>query len=518
MGQVNWIRQLVLSLVLFSLGTVAYWYEYKHKPQAEEHEEQAKRLFQINALPVTTVQMSKGTATYQFTCLDKATKLCKPSDQSRWELNLPRKLKADDRNVNQLLTAAERLTPTDTLSMKEETPEKRASLMKAYGLDPESLKTAQKIQVQTDKGTHVLYLGQPHPIGESLFAAEETVPPGQQPSGKIDEMHVYLVPQSFRASLDHDLSYWRDKKLSTLASHEIQSFKLEGSKGKLLAERTKGQKEGAEDGQWEIKSKDTTGEAVKGDHDRIEQFLSSLTQLNAKAVASEDKHDAHAKKLLKGYLPSLSILLQPEAQATAPVTYTFFQKLPPQPGSTVYATVSNLDPLFELEGNAISQLNKDLKDLRQTKLLNSRERLAVHRIEISGKPVGNPPVILSEKEGKWRDESDSSEVEGERVQHLLDKLSTSPIRDFLSEKSIPKGEQDGLVIQIEEEKDKPLQKLVFWKKDQTVYVRDLQSHRKEAFSLDASFQDPLPWNRKFFKKIETMSPPSESKKLPELKK
>src|SRR4051812_20676130 len=104
MHHVNWNRQLGLALALFVLGTVAYWHEYKHKPQKEATEEASKLVFQIKDTQIQSVSVVHNHKMLTFECIDFAAGLCKPNDQSKWEVRVPSKLKADDSSVNSLVT------------------------------------------------------------------------------------------------------------------------------------------------------------------------------------------------------------------------------------------------------------------------------------------------------------------------------------------------------------------------------------------------------------------------------
>src|SRR4051794_13751996 len=104
MSQVSWNRQLALPTGLFVLGSLAYWLEFKHKPQKEAQEEQSKKMFAIKDTPVKAISLATPTQTFSFSCADYNNKLCKPGDHSKWDLLEPAKIRADDSNTNALLT------------------------------------------------------------------------------------------------------------------------------------------------------------------------------------------------------------------------------------------------------------------------------------------------------------------------------------------------------------------------------------------------------------------------------
>lgn len=476
MAQVSWVRQLALASVLFLLGSLAYWMEFKRKPEQESKTEQSRKLFTLKDTPIQSIRLSDGSGTYELSCLDFAAKLCKPGDNSKWELVKPSRFRADDSSVNSLVSALNNLTSTETIDLKDETPEKRAALLKEYGLDPAArdASAARKVTVATPAGETTIHLGLMHPIGEGIFALASK-------DGKAEESRIHIIPSHFKTSFEHDLVHWRNKKLLTLAAHEIDFFDLESGKGRIRGER--------KDGLWSLVS---GKEQVPGDIENIDSLLSGATMLSAKSFPSDNKEDAKAGNTLKGAKNALTLTLGKKEDR---VTVRLLAK-----ANRVFATVSNVDPLFELEASAKDRLDKSLKDLRLNKLVTSMERFSAKRLEFSGKPVGAEPVVLVSKDGKWSFEKGQGEVNADKVQSTLEKLSGSRIKDFLTGAAIPAGEKDGLQFSLGDDKNPAKRKYVFWKSGSQLYARDLLSQRKEAFLVDSAVSEGLPWSPDFFKK------------------
>jgi hypothetical protein len=514
MTQVKWGKQLALAAILFVFGAVAFWKEYKQKPAEEAKEEQAKKLFPIKDTALKGVWLTDGVRTFSIVCSDFDKKLCKPGDNSHWELESPSKLKADDANVNALLSSLSQVAISDTIDLKDETPEKRAALLKEYGLDPATrmAPTTRKVHIRTGTTDTVVYFGVTHPIGDGIFAGIEKFPAGQEHSGKIDETKVVLVPSYFKSNLEHDLTYWRDKKLLTVGAHEIDSFTLDGTKAYVVGTR--------KDGQWQLRAGQSKAEDLSGDIENVDSLLTAAAYLSAKSFVSDSKDDPAAKAALKGAKPVVKLTLRKEKgtakEQPEPITLTFYQKgdaakpapknpkdkkAAPASGATkLYVTVSNLDPLFELEPYAKDRIDKELKELRLAKLITSMERFGAKRLEFSGEPIGSPALVLTNANGKWINDGDKADVDSEKVQNLLDKLSGNRIKDFLSGSSIPTGEDKGLTLAVGDEKTKAKRELVFWKAGDKLYGRDLLAGRKEAFVLDTTMIPELPWDRAAFKK------------------
>lgn len=491
MGQIKWIRQLALAVALFLLGALAIWLETKHRPQKEAKEEEQKKVFALKDSSVRTLRLTDSTRSIELQCLDTSAKLCKPGDQSKWEISAPRKSKADDSNANSLLSSLSNLNATEVIDLKEETEEKRQALLKEYGLDAQARAGAatRKASMKIGDIESTLYLGASHPIGEGIFALVEK-------DGKPEESRVLVIPSFFKSSFEHDLSYWRDKKLLTLASHEVGSFALDSSRTQVQGER--------KDGQWQLKSLGKTPEEFAGDTETIEGLLSSAAHLSAKEFASESKSDAKAKAALQGTRSLLSFSITKEGKTekgekNPPIEIKFFGK--EKPAKKLYVTVSNLDPLFELDASSEERLNKSVKDLRLSKLITSMERFGAKRVEFAGKPVGAKPLLIKQENSKWiLSGEEKSEIDQDKVTGTLDKLSGNRIREFLSGSGIPAGEEEGLKISIGDDSSPAKRQFVFWKKGSRLYARDLLSKRKEAFLVDSAVNDGLPWEPNFYKK------------------
>lgn len=510
LSKVNWTRPLILVGILLVIWPATCWYEFKQKPKQEEARQREKKFFPIKEATVQSFALTNGKSHVLIRCLDVENKLCKPSDNSKWELKEPLQMRADDANSNALLSALNHLEFSESIDLNDENPEKRAALLKEYGLDPASLTSsgARRIEVKTTSGEYALHLGLTHPMGDSIFAASEKTKPGQALTGKIDEKQIYLIPNYFKSNLERELTYWRDKKMVTITASEIESFKLAGGKANLSADR--------KDGQWTLHlGSEGRPDDVAGDIENVDNLLNGVAYLTAKDFAADQKSSPAGKAALQGTRNLITLTLQP-AQGKPPIVLTFHEKgasaasksknggTPPGVPATgkLLATASNLDPVFELEPNAKDRFDKSVKDLRLTKLITSMERFSAKRIELAGNPIGATPLVLNNKEGKWSATDPTYDVSQEKVQSLLDKLSGNRIKDYLQGKDIPTGEKEGLRITLGDEKTETKRQIIFWKAGDKIYARDLQSKRKEALLVDPTLKDGLPWSRDSLKNTE----------------
>src|SRR4051812_24537834 len=104
MEHANWKRPLILAVVLAVGGLFVYWYENNHRIAKEDATEQSKKLFALKDKTIDSVSITDGTRPFSFRCLDAQSKLCKPGDQSKWELTEPAHQPADMTHVNALVS------------------------------------------------------------------------------------------------------------------------------------------------------------------------------------------------------------------------------------------------------------------------------------------------------------------------------------------------------------------------------------------------------------------------------
>ncbi len=159
-----WKGQAILAGALVVMGIFVYWLEFRHKPKQDSAEELGRKLFPIKDHQIKAISWSdpKGpTASFGFSCLDLSGKQCKPGDNSKWQVETPSKVKADDANLGSLISTFNNLSSNEVIDLKDETPARREALLKEYGLDPAARKSGKLrvMKIQTDAGDWVAYFG-----------------------------------------------------------------------------------------------------------------------------------------------------------------------------------------------------------------------------------------------------------------------------------------------------------------------------------------------------------------------
>ncbi len=501
----SWIKPLMLASVLLIIGNLAYWLEYKHKPKIEDEEKKAKQVFKIENLVINEVSVNGKNGLFKFVCNSKD--LCKPGDQSSWTLIFPSKFKADDPNVNSFISALKNLSAKEFFDLTNDTEEKKVTLLKEYGLTPDVLKSdkTQKITItpKSDAGI-ALFFGGTHPIGGNFFTLLSQ-------NNQVDKNKVIIVPSHFKSHLERDLTYWRNKKIFDLEPTNVVSFNFNGPKIKNISGSKK-------NGHWSISAPETGGKNVPGDIENIDNLIKTITSTAAKGFTSDDKDSAAAKKAISKAKNIYYIVLGAEAPKD-PVTLKIFEI--EKPTQLLYATVSNMNPLYELNSSTKSSLNKTITDFRLTKLITSVDRYLIKRIEVTGQPIGTQPlVILQDKEAVWKkqiiisDKASLVDIDQDKTQNFLDKISGNRIKNFLNGKNIPKGEERAITVFLGDEKDPKKRQLKFWGLGTKIYSKDANTKQAEVFELDPGMVKDLPFKNDFFDKKSEEKP----KEKPERKK
>ncbi|MEK7691250.1 MAG: DUF4340 domain-containing protein, partial [Bdellovibrionota bacterium] len=278
MTEKQWIKPLVLAVVLFVLGGAAYWFEYNQRPKKEAAEEAEKKFFTLKDVEVSKILLvAQDGGRYEIQCVESDGKKCKVGESTnRWELIAPIKGQADTSNINSFLSSLSSLNPAETISLAEESPEKRKSMLTGYQLDDEAIQKpgTRRIEVTTAGGQIIAaYFGETHPIGETIYTRVAR-------EGKADDTRVYLTPSHFKGNLEKDLTHWRNKKLFSYTAHEAAAFELKKSPklargATITATKT--------DGNWQLKS---ANQEFSGESEAVDQFLMALLGLTAKEFVS----------------------------------------------------------------------------------------------------------------------------------------------------------------------------------------------------------------------------------------
>lgn len=481
-------KQLVLAAILFSFGTASYWLVYSKQPKDEAKKAEEKKVFVLKDQKVKALEISGGPAPLAVTleCLSLKDGLCKTEDSSKWELTSPLKTKAEDTTVNSLLKNFANLASSEIVDLSAETPEKRQTLLKDYGLSAEMRKDPKTKKIRftlVDGRVLTAYFGVKHPIGEDVFSLLETTTP--------DENRVFMVPEWQISIFNQRTSYFRDKKVFSVVDKEINQFTI--SKSQKISGKIEATKDGASQ-KWALAF---GNRKVAGDQDTIEGFLSGVVFLSAKDFIAERKDSPEGKKALLGMTPVFVLELKTK---TLKKYLRLFEKpqesKKPKGPVILYGTIDDQDPVFEVEPSALEKLEKPFDEFRVVKLIGITDRYALNSLEIELKgPKSFKQEVLKETTGAWK--IGGVESARGRVEGLLDRLTSKIVKGF----SGPAPGAETLVITFGKSPKEPLHQIQFWKQGPGLYARDLTSAEKETVELMNDFSMQLPWDERLLKDI-----------------
>ncbi|NDD92403.1 DUF4340 domain-containing protein, partial [bacterium] len=369
------------------------------------------------------------------------------------------------------------------VDLSAESPEERKRLLTQYGLSEEQRKSAQRVEMLFESQSLTgLVLGDVHPMGEYQFAL---LTKGTKDQSAAQEAKVYLLPRNFKEAISKPLSYWRDKKILTIQSHEIASIRYQSGTSKFEATK--------KDSSWTLEGRDSSGtpSVVPGDIENIDNWTAALAYLTAQDFAAEQKSSTAGKKVLAGARSLVKVSVAKPGEL--PVTLELFEKKLPE-SQKLYVTASNLDPIFQLDPGSMPRLEKSLSDLRLSRLLGSMDRFNAQEITLRSKALGTNEIVFERRDDHWVRRSGKGAEDKSRISSLLDQLSGNRVKSFLPERLAGK---DALVLEItiKGEKSQVLRRLEFWKDGEKLLGRDLLSQRKETLELDPSLSSVLPWEK-----------------------
>lgn len=466
-----WKSNLFLAMILLVISSLAIWYQYQQKPKVEKADELSKKIFSMGSATdsiIDTISIHKGTQSVSLRCMDQELKLCKNGDQSRWNLESPLQQKADDSSVNALVASLSQLSANETIDLSDESSEKRKTLLTQFQVTPET--SQRKIEVKLNHGKIITaYFGSTYPIGEQIYCAT---------SDSLLKNKVFLIPGFFKSQFERELSYWRNKKLFSFGTADIQHFTIESSKDFVDAT--------VANNSW------TLNQQYPGDLESISNFLGSATALIAKSFAAENKNNPSAIALLKGAKKVL-VLVFSSAQRTT--TVELYDKKP-----LLFAKVSDQDPLYELDANVRDRLTKTVRDLRLSRLLTTVDRYNTIGIKIQSASTGE--LKFTKKDSKWW--LGQQEAEFSKLNNLLDHFSGNRILDFLPSTSNP-AQQPTLknpveitfdTIQVNGKNHFILGECL----NQKLCAQPVLNSKIETWIIDPSIQEALPKTKDDFKK------------------
>jgi hypothetical protein len=287
-----------------------------------------------------------------------------PAGESGWRLTRPRALEADSETI------AEFLNKLTTARIKEFVAEAPKSLQ-PYGLE-RPLRLSIHTGKDKDRATKELWLGSMDDKKKGVYAMR----PG--------ESSVLLLPDEVWSGLPKTTAAVRTKTLVAFDQAKVTKLEIESPRGAVTAVR--------EGEQWRI----TAPEALPADPVESGAVLMKLKGLKALAFLSDDasgigrylgRPEVRATLTLAGAPAPLTILLSPSPEKRGGA-------------ATAYAAVVGRGPVVLVDGSALTEIGRSLRDLRDRTLVAGLDPKDVKRLSLKS---GGKAVLLERRgESDWR--------------------------------------------------------------------------------------------------------------------
>ena len=373
----KYLQTLVALVVLVALWGI-FTYVGRKKPAASSEKKSA---------PSQKIFPAKKDQIVAFTVTPSGGKpvTCTLNNKT-WQITEPEKLDADSSAIDSFLGSLTSATPSEVVS-------EQPGDLKEFGLDPPDA----TIEVTTNATPKefTLRLGSSTPTNDGIYAQVA----GQQ--------RVFTLASFLKGSLEKNLFDFRNKKVTTLTSDNIQ--RIEVSSGKDHYQLVKNA-----DGIWDL----MLPPAVRADSFAVESLVDELNNTAMKTVVEETKNDLGKYGFSS---PTLTIRLSGNGGTQTLV-------LGKKEGNDYYAMNTAVAPVFTLGPDFLSQFQKQPSDLR-SKDLFTFVSYEVKQLTIQG-PKGRQ-AFVQHSNNKWEQtEPASMVVSNDKMQTLLQDLRDLGAQSF----------------------------------------------------------------------------------------
>ena len=379
----KYLPTLIAAALLAALvGGAMYWEKRKEaEPPKPESGASSEKLLPVEIKNVQSFRIKNSSGEF-VTCQREGEK---------WAITEPKKFTADESAIESLLTSLV------GASVDQVVDPKPASL-RDFGLDVPSLTLELTTNAKPEKFS--LSLGDETPTGGGVYALT-----GENP-------RVITLASFLKTSLDKNVFDLRDKRIVSIPSGQINRIEVASKSGRWTLSKNP-------QGIWDL----VLPPAVRADRFTAEGVVSRLDTGKMQSVVAEDKQNTGKY----GFgAPEVVVKI---SGAGVTETLTIGRK----EGSRYYAMNSALDPVFTLDGNFLTDYEKNASDIR-AKDLFTYSTFEVKRLEALS-PAGSR-TFEKQAGNKWKQTAPAAkDVTTEKVEALLDKL-----RDLRAE-SFPASEK-----------------------------------------------------------------------------
>ncbi len=385
------------TIVLLVLG-LGLWAYLRYFDDRFSGTDEIAKTTGIDRRKVDSFSIRNGEGELKFTQTDGA-----------WMIESPVKDRADEGAVATLFTALEGL---DMNLRKVSVPK---------GKDVRELQR----ELGVAKGEVSIKLGGEKPL--ELLVGKETAVEGRV-YGRIDGAEtMYVLPNDMRLLLSKGIKDWRDRKLTSIATAEVQRLILKTAKGEIEAVR--------KHGSWNL----VRPLKARADNQKINDLIANATAPRIEDFIAESKELAtfgliEPRATLTFFIEGRNepVTVQVGSAKEVPPDEKKADKPAQKPTPLVYAKVSTREGVVSIPATIESLILTQPNDLRDTSLLRVQPDI-VDRITIES---GGAKIVLGRDGEEWKRKivgKPDEEVNSGAANKLLNELTTAKTVRFVED-------------------------------------------------------------------------------------
>jgi hypothetical protein len=364
--------------VLVALAAFVYFYEIKGGHQREQAAQEARKIVVTDADQVTGVALSnsQGSIHCQLT-------------EDGWQITDPITAAGDETVIGGIIGA---LLQAETERVISETGGDLAQ----YGLDPPQVTLELTIQ---DAPPQILHLGRRNPAGSQVYVRKES------------ESKVFLTQSSLLSQAEKNSFDLRDKRVLVFQEPEVKELKLvRGQKTLEVRKTSQG---------WLLEKP----LQVNADNTLINSMINKLYGSLIQAFVEENPTDLSVYGIRD---PELTVVLTLDPDRSQKTLH--FGK---REDEERYARDDSRDPVFLVPESLFEELNRNLFELRDKRLL-AFDRNLVTKLEL--KYAQNSILCQKDTTGQWQMAvPESAAVDGWEIDNILSALTSLEADSFADE-------------------------------------------------------------------------------------
>ncbi len=364
---------IILFVVFLVLLTFVLFFEFKGKGEKDEGE----KLLALSSDDVQKVTLKEEDKTITF----------QKDEEGEWLITEPFEAKADKYEVDRL---ADDFSDLRIERVVEKEPEE----LEKYGIPQKEISLWFK-----DKNKPIkIFIGMENPLGNTFFAK------------RGDETRVVLIPSHLKSLMEKSLFDFREKNIFKFETDDVKSVKLRAKKTRWEASK--------KEEKWFFKNP----VHALAKTSKIDDILSSLSNLKAKEFVSEEKKKNDVKKYgLDRPEYEITLVMPLENQE---VTFSLHKE-----EDKLYATTSLSTKIVEAEDSLLTDLEKEAEELREKEVANFYS-WEVNRLHIKMGKIDWE--LVKDEEDNWHFESPiKEEADKSKIQTFIRKIESLEAIEFI---------------------------------------------------------------------------------------